>query len=77
MEIPRDMRRKRQRHFNESRTVLSFAVIIAGLIAFICLCFVWPQSYSFLVFNSRLAYHLVLDIEDYYSCNKDYFLLIA
>jgi hypothetical protein len=28
--------------------------------------------FSSTVFNSRLAYHLIIDVEDYFTCNNDY-----
>jgi hypothetical protein len=32
----------------------------------------FPQMFSPSIFNSRLSYHLILDVEDYLTCSKDY-----
>ena len=41
-----------------------------------CACFtlvmIWPQSYLINVFNSKLAYQLILDVEDYFTCDNSY-----
>lgn len=70
--VVKGMKRKRERHFNETKTIVSIAIIIAGIVSGFCLIVIWPQKFSVDVFNSRLAYHLILDVEDYLTCNKDY-----
>jgi hypothetical protein len=70
--LVKSMAQKRERHFNESKTVLSVALMLFGVCACFCLVLIWPQSYLIRVFNSKLAYHLVLDVEDYFTCNNEY-----
>ena len=40
------------------------------------LIFLFPQIFSPAIFNSRLSYHLILDVEDYLTCSKDYHTFI-
>lgn len=64
--------RKWQRHFRETKTTVAIALMIFGLCflaSFVCL---WPQKFSADVFNSRLLYHTIIDIEDYFTCSPDY-----
>lgn len=68
----KSMFRKRERHFNEIKTIISVALFLFGATACICLVFIWPQLYSIQVFNSKLMYKLIIDTEDYFTCDKDY-----
>lgn len=70
--LVKGMARKRERHFNETKTVLAVALMLFGACACFCLVLVYPQSYMQQVFNSKLAYHLILDVEDYFTCNDAY-----
>eukprot|EP01036_Dinobryon_divergens_P028399 gene28399-37335_t len=70
--LPRDMKKKRQRHFHETRTIISVALIITGICVLFCLLLMWPQVYMVNIFNSRLGFHLILDVNDYFTCNRDY-----
>lgn len=70
--LVKSMAQKRERHFNETKTVLSVALMLFGVVSCFCLVLIWPQSYIINVFNSKLAYHLILDVEDYFTCNQDY-----
>lgn len=70
--LVKGMAGKRERHFNESKTVLSIAFMLFGAVACFCLVMIWPQSYLIKVFNSKLTYHLIMDVEDYFTCNKEY-----
>ena len=56
----------------EFRSTVGWAFILFGTFFLTSLAYLWPQIYSPQVFNSRLSYHSVLDIEDYWTCNKDY-----
>jgi len=66
------MARKWDRHYRSSRTVLSVALMIFGVFFMIPLVVIWPQFFSATTFDSRLAYHLMIDAEDYWTCNKDF-----
>jgi len=66
------MARKWERHYMELRSTIGWAFILFGAFFLISLAYMWPQVYSPEVFNSRMSYHLVLDIEDYWTCDKDY-----
>ena len=46
--------------------------MLIGVIITLCLGVLWPQHYSPTIFNSRLVFHLLVDIEDYWNCDKDY-----
>lgn len=61
--------KKWQRHFRGTKTAVSVCLMIVGLAAIIPLSILWPQYYSAYVFNSRLAFHLIIDIEDYFTCD--------
>jgi hypothetical protein len=68
----KSMAQKKERHFNESKTVLSVAIMLAGVCIAFSLALMWPQTYISSVFNSKLAYNLILDVEDYFTCNEEY-----
>lgn len=71
------MAQKRARHFNEFKTVIAVALMIFGACACFTLVMIWPQSYLINVFNSKLAYHLILDVEDYFTCNNAYIKFVV
>ena len=56
----------------EVRSTIGWAFILFGTFFLVSLAYMWPQVYSPEVFNSRMSYHLILDIEDYWTCDKDY-----
>ena len=66
------MSRKWERHYMETRSTIGSALILFGATFLLALSYLWPQIYNPSVFDSRLAYHLIMDIEDYWTCNKDY-----
>ena len=66
------MARKWERYYRETRNVIGWGLILFGLTFTICLSYLWPQIYNPAVFDSRLSYHLIMDIEDFWSCNLDY-----
>jgi len=70
--VVKGMARKRERHFNETKTVLAVALMLFGACALVCLVVVYPQSYLIQIFNSKLSYHLIMDVEDYFTCNNEY-----
>lgn len=61
----------RRRHYPETRTVFAMACILFGTSFMIPLLGLWPQVFSAEVFNTRLAYHSIIDAEDYWTCDKD------
>ena len=66
------MARKWDRHYRESRTNIAIALILFGVFFAIPMIYIWPQRYFAIVFNSRMVYHLMIDVEDYWTCDKDY-----
>jgi hypothetical protein len=66
------MQRKWERHYKETRSNISVGLIILGIAGFLALNIIWPQKYSQTVFDSRLRYYLILDIEDYWTCSNEY-----
>lgn len=66
------MQRKWDRHYRETKTNISIALMLVGLSSFFCLYFVWPQNFSREVFNSRLSYYLIVDVEDYWTCTDEF-----
>ncbi len=56
----------------EFRSTVGWAFIVFGTFFAASLAYLWPQMYTPGVFNSRMSYHLVLDIEDFWTCNKDF-----
>lgn len=68
----RTMARKRAKHYNETTSIISIAFILFGVCSAIVLSILWPQKFSAEVFNSKLSYRLLLNIEDYLTCHKDY-----
>lgn len=46
--------------------------MLIGLSTFFCLFFVYPQRYSREIFNSRLSYYLIVDVEDYWTCTDEF-----
>ena len=71
------MERRWERHYPESRSTLASGMILFGVVIGVALGLVWPQVLSAQIFNSRLAYHLILDLEDYWTCDKDYIKFIV
>eukprot|EP01038_Epipyxis_sp_PR26KG_P014212 gene14212-19069_t len=69
----KNMTQKRERHFNETKTIISIVIMIIGACTCLCLVALWPQKFLVDVFQSRLAYHIVLRVEDFLTCNKDYY----
>ena len=55
--LPRDMKRKRQRHFSETKTIISVACMISGVCLLFCLLFVWPQVSNF---NHRIRSYALI-----------------
>jgi hypothetical protein len=62
--------KKWQRHFRGKKTAISIGLMMLGLCLIFPLAIIWPQYYSAKVFNSRLGYHLIIDIEDLLTCSK-------
>ena len=56
----------------EFRSTVGWAFIVFGSFFVLSLSYMWPQLYSPQVFDARMAYHTVMDIEDYWTCGKDY-----
>lgn len=68
----KSMAQKRARHFGESKTVCGMGMLIFGVCIGICMAIIWPQDFLITIFNSRLAYRLILNVDDYYTCNEKY-----
>lgn len=68
----KSMARKWERHFMETKTTVAYGLIMFGFCVGFPLVFLYPQKFAVDVFNSRLIYHLILDVEDYLTCNKQY-----
>lgn len=66
------MRRKWDRHYRTTNTIMSITLIIFGIFFMLPLVVIYPQYFMKNSFNSRLLYHLIIDAEDYWNCNKDY-----
>ena len=66
------MARKWDRHYRETRSNIAIALILGGIAFGFSLMYVWAEDFSPKVFNSRLVYHLMIDVEDYWTCNKDF-----
>lgn len=66
------MNRKWQRHYRETKMTWSVIAMLFGLLVLFPLVVFWPQYYSPVVFNSRMMYHFIIDIEDYFTCSNDY-----
>jgi len=63
---------KRDRHFGETKTVIAAALFLFGFLSCFCLVLIWPQIYAIQIFNSKAAYKLIIDVEDYFTCDEDY-----
>ena len=61
-----------ERHYPQTRSVFAAGLMLFGAVMLTTLGFLWPQKLSAEIFNSRLAYHIILDIEDLWTCDKDY-----
>lgn len=70
--LQHNIQRKRERHFRNKRSILGYALILFAICFSIPLAILWPQYFSVVVFDSRLSYHLIIDIEDYFTCDKTY-----
>jgi hypothetical protein len=66
------MSRKWERYYRETRSTVGSALILFGITFTCSLSYLWPQIYNPAVFNSRMSYHLIMDIEDMWTCNTDY-----
>jgi len=66
------MKRKWERHFRETNTNISVALMVLGLSFLVSLLYVYPQKFSKIIFDSRLAFNLMVDVEDYWTCTKQY-----
>lgn len=66
------MARKWERHYRSTPTIIAVALMIFGVTFMIPLVVIWPQFFSSTSFDSRLAYHLIIDAEDYWTCDKDF-----
>ena len=69
---PKGMAQKRDRHYPETNTVIAVAMMLFGACSAFVLILVWPQIFSVEVFNSRLSYSLIVDVEDYFTCDNSY-----
>ena len=63
---------KRDRHFGETKTIIAVTLFLFGFLSCFCLVLIWPQIYAIQVFNSKATYKLIIDVEDYFTCNEDY-----
>ena len=70
------MERRWERHYPTTRSTIAAGCMLFGCVMGICLAAVWPQYLSKQIFNSRLAYHLIMDLEDHWTCDKDYIKFI-
>ena len=66
------MKRKWERHFRETNTNISVALMVLGASFLVSLLFVYPQVFNKIIFDSRLAFNLIVDVEDYWTCTKQY-----
>ena len=66
------MARKWERYYRETRNTIGCGLILFGITFAASLSYLWPQMYNPAVFDSRLSYHLIMDIEDMWTCNTDY-----
>lgn len=66
------MKQKWDKHFSETRMNISVGLMILGISCIVPLVMLWPQIFSRRVFNSRLAYKIMIDVDDYWSCQKEY-----
>jgi hypothetical protein len=66
------MKRKWERHFRETNTNISVGMIVLGLSFLVSLLYVYPQIFSKIIFDSRLAFNLIVDVEDYWTCTKQF-----
>lgn len=69
---PKSMAQKRARHYNETKAIFALSLIVFGVCLSFSLIVMWPQSLLVSVFNSRLIYKLMVDNEDYFTCDKEY-----
>ena len=63
---------KWRRHYRETTSTLSVALILFGTCFLLALGFIWPQHYSAIVFNSKMEYRTIVDAKDYWTCDPDY-----
>eukprot|EP00981_Chlorochromonas_danica_P001023 scaffold233_cov174-Ochromonas_danica.AAC.63 len=75
--VPKSMVQKRARHYNETKSLIALSFIIFGTCFAFSLILLWPQSLLVTIFNSRLAYKVILDNEDYYTCDKDFISFVV
>jgi hypothetical protein len=66
------MAQKRERHYNERKTVLAFAFMVFGFCAAAVLIALWPQKFLVDVFTSKLTKRLVIDDQDHFTCSRDF-----
>ena len=66
------IKRRVQLHFRTTISLIGAIMIIIGFSFLTSLVVFYPQLYLRTVFDSRLAYHLVYDKDDYLNCDKDY-----
>ncbi|RYG70160.1 hypothetical protein EON64_00895 [archaeon] len=69
---PKTMQQKKARHYPETKIVLAASLMIFGVSFIFSLVILWPQSLLVDIFNERLTYHLMLDNEDYFTCDQQY-----
>eukprot|EP01031_Cornospumella_fuschlensis_P028812 gene28812-34780_t len=69
---PKTMQQKKARHYPETKIVLATSLIIFGVSFMFSLVILWPQSLLVDIFNERLTFHLMVDNEDYFTCDKQY-----
>ena len=66
------MRKKREKHYNETRSIVAVSLLLLGFCFIFSLVFLWPQVLSSSIFNSRLAFHIVIDADDSWTCDSDF-----
>ena len=66
------MKRKWERHFRETNTNISVLLMVAGMGFLVSLMYVYPQVFNKIIFDSRLAFNLLVDVEDYWTCTQQY-----
>lgn len=71
------MARRWERHYPETKATLSVGLVLFGAVIVVVLGIIWPQKLNAEIFNSRLTYRLIMDIEDFWTCDKDFIKFIV
>ena len=66
------IRHKREQQYDDSASIFAVGLITVGFSLFLSLVIFWPQKYSSDVFNSRLSYQTINNVENYRTCDEDY-----